>query len=169
MDREFVERYAAWIHIDFLPIGNVDASVVDQELRAFTYRRIRESLLHRFRDDIAADGGVLRAVFAVEINDARLTVLHGVDEESAEWNGAVNQLVDRLFQDDERFVFAAIRRLRSQGRRIAVVLDNTDQLGEAFQERVFLFAQKLAADYLALCVVTLREEKFFAAYRQGKF
>lgn len=168
-ERDFVERYAAWIHIDFLPIGNVDAAVLDRELRAYTYREIRASLERCFHQELSGDGSVVRALFAPEIDEARVTLLHGVAEDSADWNSAVNQLVDRFFHDDEQFVFAAIRRLRNQGRRIAVVLDNTDQLGETFQEKVFLLAQKLSADYSALCVVPLREEKFFAAYRRGIF
>ena len=36
-------------------------------------------------------------------------------------------------------------------------------------QKVFLFSQKLSKDYSALCIVALREEKFFAAYRRGIF
>jgi hypothetical protein len=158
-----------WIHIDFLPIGNVDALVLDQELRDYTYDRIRESLNLHFQQELSGSGAVIRTLFAPEIDQARLTLLHGVDEESAEWNSSVNQLVDRLFRNNEQFVFAAFRHLRNRGRRIAIALDNTDQLGEAFQEKVFLLAQRLSADYSALCIVALREEKFFAAYRRGIF
>ncbi len=49
------------------------------------------------------------------------------------------------------------------------VLDNTDQLGEAFQEAMFLFAQKVSDQFKALTLVSLREERFFAAYRRGVF
>jgi hypothetical protein len=169
VDRDFVDHHTAWIHVDYLPIGNVDPSVLDQELRLYTYKQIRKVVTQRFQADLIGDGAAVRALFDQEISEARLTLLHGVAEDSGVWNSAVNQLVDQLFQDDERFVFAALRRLRGRGRRICVVMDNTDQLGEAFQERVFLFAQKLSSEYLALCIVTLREEKFFAAYRRGIF
>ncbi len=108
-------------------------------------------------------------MFDEEIAQAALTRLYGMNPESGEWQQAVNQLVDEYFHNDERFVYAAVRTLRSRGRRVAVVLDNTDQLGEVFQEHVFLLAQKLSSDYSALCVVVLREEKFFAAYRRGIF
>ena len=168
VEKEFVARYAAWVHIDFLPIGNVDPGELDRELRAYAFAEIRQALRQQFRE-LFEDGTAVRTLFAPEINEAKLTLLHGVAEDSPEWNSTVNGLVDGLFRDDERFTFAAFRALRGRGRRIAVVLDNTDQLGEAFQERVFLLAQKLAADHAALCVVTLREEKFFAAYRRGIF
>lgn len=129
--------------------------------------KIRESLSRNVPQELSATGAAIRTLFAPEIAEAKLTILHGVDEQSAEWNNAVNQLVDRLFRDDERFVFAAFRSLRSRGRRIAIALDNTDQLGEAFQEKVFLFSQRLSSEFSALCIVALREEKFFAAYRRG--
>src|SRR6185503_1834442 len=38
VEKDFVDRYAVWIHIDFLPIGNVDPMHVDSELRRFVYR-----------------------------------------------------------------------------------------------------------------------------------
>ncbi|OFW15475.1 MAG: hypothetical protein A3H29_00535, partial [Acidobacteria bacterium RIFCSPLOWO2_02_FULL_67_21] len=169
VEKEFIERYAAWIHIDFLPIGNVDPQLLDRELRAYTYAKIRAALTAQFGDQIASDGESVRKLFEREIDKARLTLLHNVSENSAEWNAVVNQLVDRLFRDDEQFSLAAVEYLKSRSFRIAIVLDNTDQLGEAFQEKMFLLAQKLSADYSALCVVTLREEKFFAAYRRGIF
>jgi hypothetical protein len=168
-EKEFLDKYAAWIHIDFLPIGNVDQAVLDTELRAYAYARIRETLDRSFGSELSGDGSKVRALFWPEIEDAKRTMLHGVAEDSSEWNRSVNQLVDRLFHDDERFAFASLRHLRRIGRRVAIVLDNTDQLGEVFQEKVFLFAQKLSTDFSALCVVALREEKFFAAYRRGIF
>jgi hypothetical protein len=53
--------------------------------------------------------------------------------------------------------------------RVVLVLDNTDQLGENFQAAVFLLSQRLSKDCAALTIVSLREEKFFAAYRRGIF
>ena len=169
VEKDFVARYAAWVHVDFLPIGNVDPTNLDRELRVYAFAKISTSLKQQFHQTLFKDGTAVRTLFVPEINEAKLTLLHGVAEDSQEWNGTVNELVARLFSDDEQFTLAAFRELRRRGRRIAVVLDNTDQLGEAFQERVFLLAQKLSADHAALCVVTLREEKFFAAYRRGIF
>ena len=169
VEPEFVERYMAWFHIDFLPIGNIDGFDLDRAVRTYVYQRIRQQLdVHR--GEIAADGEHVRQLFAPELAEARLTILFGLAENSSEWHAKTNEIVAKLYESDERFVFAALRYLRQRrGRRIAIVLDNTDQLGEAFQEKVFLLSQKLSADYEAICVVTLREEKFFAAYRRGIF
>lgn len=169
VEKAFVDFYAVWIHIDFLPIGNVDSSLIDTELRGFAYRRMREYLETNFKEELADTGEKVRELFTDEIKQARLTLLHGIEDSSEIWHTAVNKLVDELLRDDERFVLAALRALQRRGRRIAVVLDNTDQLGESFQEKVFLFSQRLSDEHQALCVVTLREEKFFAAYRRGIF
>ena len=169
VDRAFVEVYTVWLHVDFLPIGNVRHTDIDQELRDFVYRRIRTQLEQRFNEQLAGSGAQIRELFKEEIEKATLTRLYGMENNTPKWNRAVNIIVDELYQSDECFVFSALRLLRRGGRRIAVVLDNTDQLGETFQESVFLLAQKLSSDYDALCVVTLREEKFFAAYRRGIF
>jgi hypothetical protein len=74
-----------------------------------------------------------------------------------------------LYQSDETFVAAVLRTLVAQALRPVIVLDNTDQLGELVQERVFLFAQRLSREHHALLIVSLREEKFFAAFRRGIF
>ena len=170
VDREFVEHYTVWIHVDFLPMGDLDAAGMERELRTYVYRIIREQLERQFQLELVGDGDRVRELFDQELHQARLTLLFGVDEQSPAWHSEVNRVVHSLFSDDEKFAFAALRYVRTKrGRRIAIVLDNTDQLGEAFQQQVFLFAQKLSAEYEALCVVTLREEKFFAAYRRGIF
>ena len=77
--------------------------------------------------------------------------------------------MDILYSSDADFVTAVLRSLVRKGLRLVIVLDNTDQLGEQFQERIFLFAQRLSQNHKALCIVTLREERFFAAFRRGIF
>jgi hypothetical protein len=121
-----------------------------------------------YRELIPASGEGIRSLFALEINEARLTSLFGLDEHSEAWQEKVNSLVTRLYESDQAYVEAVLRRL-SDGRRVVLVLDNSDQLGETFQASLFLFAQKLSREHKALCVVALREEKFFAAYRRGIF
>jgi hypothetical protein len=49
------------------------------------------------------------------------------------------------------------------------VLDNSDQLGEDFQESVVLIARKLKETTSAICIVSLRDDKFYAAYYRGVF
>jgi hypothetical protein len=169
VDKTFVDQYTAWFHIDFLSIGAADAGAIESALAAYVYRRAKDQIVARYGADITATGEQIRSLFAPEIDQAKRTLLFGIDEGSVEWNREVNRLTDRLLSDDEKFVFAATRYLRSRGLRIAVVLDNTDQLGEEFQSAVFLLSQKLAKDYNGICIVTLREEKFFAAYRRGIF
>lgn len=163
-----VREFCVWLHIDYLGFGNISVVAVDEELRAFTFKAIRRALADAYRDLIPASGEGIRSLFAAEIQEARLTSLFGLDESSDSWQEKVNSLVARLYESDQAYVEAVLRRL-SDGRRVVLVLDNSDQLGEPFQASLFLFAQKLSRDHKALCVVALREEKFFAAYRRGIF
>ena len=169
VDSNFVSHYTIWLHIDFLPIGNVDPGGLDKELKTYVFREVRKRLETDYKSELLGSAEALRECFAEEIDAAKLTVLHALVPGSAEWHSRVNDLVDELYRDDEKFAFAGLRTLRGRGRRVALILDNTDQLGDQFQETVFLLAQKLSADYSAICVVTLREEKFFAAFRRGIF
>lgn len=169
VETDLVRDRVVWLHVDFLPMGSVDRSELDVHLRSFVYRELRKQLDHTHALELCSDGARLRRLFSDEIEKTRLTLLYNVSDESDLWHSTVNQKVDQLFADDEVYVTAALRFLRRSGRRIAVALDNTDQLGEIFQEAVFLLSQRISAEHEALAVVTLREEKFFAAYRRGIF
>jgi hypothetical protein len=167
--RGFVQQYCVWLHVDFLPAGNLDHANLDAEIRRYTYSKIRERLQTQYPERYPKTGDEVRDLFSDEIQKATLTLLHGISQGSELWTREVNRIVDDLFADDAKVAHALLTRLRKSGLRTVVVFDNTDQLGEIVQERVFLLAQKVAADYAAFCVVALREEKFFAAYRRGIF
>jgi hypothetical protein len=168
-NRSFVEHYCVWLHIDFLSVGNVDPGDVDKEIRAFAFSAIRRQLESSYPSYVPSTGEDVKLLFSDELKKAALTKLYGLNEGEEQWARKVAEILDGLFYDDEKFSFAILKRLRIRGLRIVIVLDNTDQLGEAFQERIFLFAQRLSSEYQVLCIVSLREEKFFAAYRRGIF
>lgn len=101
VEEKLLSHFAVWIHIDFLPIGNVDPSVLDAELRAYAYRQIRAHLEAHFSTELTSSGDALRNCFADEIEAATLTILHKVDRDSEHWNTIVNDLVSKLYQSDE--------------------------------------------------------------------
>jgi hypothetical protein len=165
----FVREYCVWIHVDFLSFGNVDLQALEDELRRFTFRRIREILQTEYAEYCPKTGAEIRGLFRAQIAEAQLTALHNVPEGSPAWEDRVNALVHSLYSDDAAFSGAVLTAAARRGRRVVFVLDNTDQLGERFQESVFLLSQRLAKECNALTIVSLREEKFFAAYRRGLF
>ncbi|MGH0035229.1 MAG: hypothetical protein ACQGVK_09400 [Myxococcota bacterium] len=166
---QFLQEYCVWSHIDFLTFGNVDESTVAASVPSFIYKELRSRLETNYPDWIPSDGEEVRSLFRDELDKARKVKLYGIPEDSTEWNAEVGRLMNDLYESDERFVTAIFKEARRRGLRIVLVLDNTDQQGELFQEQVFLFAQKLSKEHKALCVVTLREERFFAAFRRGIF
>jgi len=165
----FLKEYCAWVHVDFLTFGSVDQREVAGEVRGFVYRALRRKLETDYPQRMPGDGDEVRALFSEQLSEARRVRLYGVPEESTEWNSAVGAIMDELYRSDESFVTAILKQLRRKNLRIVLVLDNTDQQGEIFQEQVFLFAHKLSEMHKALCIVTLREERFFAAFRRGIF
>ncbi len=167
--RGFVENYCIWTHVDFLPFGNIDQNVVDSEVRSFVYRQIRNELVRLYSSNIPSSGSEIRQLFSSELERAERTKLYSIPPDSPEWTKEVNAIVEALYSDDAAFVDALLRKFVTGGLRPVFVLDNTDQLGEQFQERVFLLAQKLSQEHKALSIVALREEKFFAAFRRGIF
>jgi hypothetical protein len=67
-ERDFLERFAVWIHIVLLPIGDVDPALLDQELRAYTYERIVRSTLPV---TVTATDALNLLVARVSIGDSR--------------------------------------------------------------------------------------------------
>lgn len=169
VQRKFVQEWCVWLHIDYLPAGGVARADLSASVSAYTYARLREELNTHYAELLPNSGEELRDLFAAQIDDARRTDLFRVPEDSDDWNLRVNQIVGALFREDGTTVRAMLTRLRARGRRAVLVLDNTDQLGEEFQETVFLLAQRLSVELEAFTIVALREEKFFAAYRRGVF
>lgn len=168
---ELVRQYCVWLHIDYLPIGDVvdDPEVITTQLRTFTYHELRKVIQKEYAELWPKDGETLRAVLAPDIAEARLTHLFGLAEGTPAWVEKENALVAEWLTDEARVVERILQMVALRGLRVVLVLDNTDQQGERFQEAVFLLAQKLADTCKALTVVALREEKFFAAYRRGVF
>jgi hypothetical protein len=165
----FVKEFCIWVHIDFLTIGNVSNGELDFELRKFVYSAIRKEIARLYPAHIPSSGVDIRDLFSEDLHKAELTRLYSIPRESPEWTREANSIVDELYRDDSVFTSALLKRFVVSSLRPVFVLDNTDQLGEAFQERVFLLAQKLSQDHQALLIVALREEKFFAAFRRGIF
>ena len=168
-NRNLVQEYCVWLYLDFRPLGDAPIINFDQDLQSYALRAIREEMARSYPELLPTSGGDVRSLFERQLADARMTLLHGLDPESREWQQVVNELVDRCYRDDAQFVEAILASQRRRGLRIVLVFDNTDQLGEAFQERVFLWSQHAAQQYGALCVVALREERYFAAFRRGIF
>lgn len=166
---ELVKKYCVWIHVDYLAFGNIAEDRLGDQLRQYTYRRMRELLQEEYSSLWPKTGEKLRQVLAPDIQEAALSHLYGLEEGSSEWNSKLNSLMGEWVADDAKVVERTLSSTPKQGLRVVIVLDNTDQLGERFQEAVFLLSQRLSKNCGALTIVALREEKFFAAYRRGIF
>ncbi len=169
VDQAFLKHYCVWVHIDFLTAGNTAPESLDSQIEAFVYKQIRKRIEADYPAKVPQNGQEVRELFVDQVERAKKTRLYGIPEDSPQWAQQLGEIVDALYAEDHAFVTALLKSLVRKGLRLVIVLDNTDQQGEAFQERVFLFAQKLSQEHRALCIVALREERFFAAFRRGIF
>lgn len=166
---DLVERYCAWFHVDYLGAGSLDAGEEAARLRSFTFEAMRAQLRTSQPEVGNPSGETLRKMFRNRIDELERTALFGVARDSDQWRDVTNELMAKLFKDDEAFLSAAVQELGRRGLRAVLVLDNTDQMGETVQAEIFLLAQHLSGRLEALTIVALREEKFFAAFRRGIF
>jgi len=165
----FIRDFCVWLHIDFLEFGSdVDENLAPR-LERYTTERIYAILQREYSSYLPKNGDEMRKLFADEISRLETTLLHGVEKDSTQYRDAVNLRIDELSKDSAAYVNAILQAIKKAGRCIVFVLDNTDQLGEQFQRAVFLYSQKLSDSFRTLSIVSLREEKFFAAFRQGLF
>nr|BFD61659.1 hypothetical protein BdHM001_03400 [Bdellovibrio sp. HM001] len=164
-----VKEYCIWLHVDYLAAGSISEEKLRDQLEEFTYKELRTQLETKYKDFYPANGEELRSLFKNEIESLRMTKLFGVPENSEKWTEIINAEISQLYGNNSLFISRILLNAPHRGRRVVLALDNTDQLGEKFQEQIFLFSQKLSKECRALTIVALREEKFFAAYRSGVF
>ena len=81
IDRGFVKNYCIWVHIDFLPIGNVEESKIDSEVRRFVYQAIRKELTRAYASNIPHSGSEIRQLFSEELERAERTRLGDTEAE----------------------------------------------------------------------------------------
>ncbi len=134
--------------------------------------------------------------FIVDETVAQLLQRHGIDIDDRDFvyavhHGALNRFDRGIFGDlkeidqdtyrRERLAYvrnltsnradhlsAALNHLRATQRRLIVVfLDNIDQRPLEFQERVFLIAEGLAANWPATVFVSLRPDSFYRSRNEG--
>lgn len=163
-----VSQYCAWFHIDFLSMAKPDAGSSDV-IEAFIDKTVRHQVAVKYAAQVPTDGDGLRTLFAEELGQLESTLLFGLSLDSPQRREITNQRVAELFDSDGLFVRAALNKLIALGLRPVYVLDNSDQLGEDFQEKVVLIAGKLKDLSGAICLVSLRDDKFYAAYYRGVF
>jgi GTPase SAR1 family protein len=74
----------------------------------------------------------------------------------------------RLVQNREVHLLTALTHIRSSWRKqVVIFLDNIDQRDYEFQERVFLMAEALAAEWPATVFVSLRPDTFYRSRKEG--
>ena len=139
-----------------------------QELGNFVVDEAERQLRENYNADIS-DRAFVEAVYNAEINRFDKG-LYG-ELKSFDPTGYRRErlrYLAGLVENRESHLLASLNHIRSSWRKqIVIFLDNIDQRDYEFQERIFLMAASLAAEWPATVFVSLRPDTFYRSRREG--
>lgn len=150
-------------YIDFLKHSGLDADVSSHIVEA-----VRRELEQSRSLDLEEDG-LVRAVYNKEINRFRKGVSGALQtDDPAEYRRREIDMLTELLLKPLEHVRRTLEFLRaSRGLNFVIALDNVDQHEISFQDRLFVVAHSLAAEWPATVFLTLRPDTFHQSRRSG--
>jgi hypothetical protein len=145
----------------------VDLLDTPEDKKAIDARLWQELIIQMDVDHVLAGSrDRLLALFEDRFETAKRQDLYGFEEDSLEYNKALNALV-ASWKADAQYVARRLGiYLRGRHKGVVVVLDNTDQY-RAMQEYCFTHAQQIARSLSCLVIISMREERFYASTIRG--
>lgn len=163
VDAKEIFDEAVVLYIDF---GTKPALMRD--LGTFVVEEAESQLRENYRLDIT-DRAFIEAVYTAEI-DRFDQGLYGELKEFDPVGYKRERLhyLAGLVQNREAHLLASLKHVRASWRKqVVIFLDNIDQRDYEFQERIFLMAASLAAEWPATVFVSLRPDTFYRSRREG--
>lgn len=132
-------------------------------------RYIWDLLAEKLDTDRMLNGSIeeLVQLFEYRYDIASKQTLHGLPEDSIEFNTTRNSLIESWKSDKTYCTKELARVIRRNGRTPIVVLDNTDQLRGGLQDLCFLTAHQIAKEIQCIVVISMREERYCRAKSNG--
>jgi len=109
----------------------------------------------------------LLRLFSDRFEIAKKQDLFGLDENSPDYQKALNNLISEWKKDQKYVAIRLVEYLRSIHKGAIVVIDNTDQYGKKLQEHCFSTGHEISASLKCLTIVSMREERFYASSIHG--
>lgn len=150
-------------HIDFLNHSGLDGDVSSHIVEAVRRELARSRSLNLDEDSL------VRAVYNAEINRFKKGV-NGplLEDDPAEYRRREIDMLGLHLESQMEHVRRTLEFLRaSRGLNFVVALDNVDQHDVQFQDRLFLVAHSLAAEWPATVFLALRPDTFHQSRRTG--
>lgn len=138
------------------------------DLNAFVTRRFETVLLEKYGVDIHANAFV-RGVYHFDLERFKEGIYGGLrTTDVAAYAAKEVELLEGKLSQPSAHLRASLEHIsKGRQRQVVVFLDNVDQRDFAFQERVFLIAQGLAAEWPVAVFVALRPDTFYRSRTVG--
>lgn len=163
LDAKEVLEDTVVFHIDFLNHSGLDADVSSHIVEA-----VRRELEVSRSLDIGEDK-LVRAVYNAEINRFKKSVNGPLEsDDPAEFRRREIDMLEGHLNAHMEHVRRTMEFLRaSRGLNFVIALDNVDQHDIEFQDRLFIVAHSLAAEWPATVFLALRPDTFHQSRRSG--
>lgn len=139
-------------------INEVSQSEIDA--KGIIFRRVYEFLEQEFSG--VFDLQYLRKTFSKELKSLKGSSHKEFFElNPSEFIKYEAELLAKLKEDVEGFVYASLKQLTSENNSVILILDNVDRAHEKFQEEMYALCHNIASRTGAKTIITLREFTFF--------
>jgi hypothetical protein len=163
--KEILDNKTIWFSIDFLR-----APLDPQELETFVWRNVLKQLREKYAGASLEERKNLKNIYKADIYTLEETVLRHVKRHTEEYEKILSPFLQRWQEDISEYVPRLLAACKPhRGIKIAIFIDNVDQLSPAYQAQIFLLAQRITGKIGSVTVVALREESYYTATVQKTF
>ena len=112
------------------------------------------------------DRDILKDLFSDRYEVSLRQDLAGLDKDSLDYNKKLNSLLHKWKNDRKYLASKLYSKHKANGKESIVILDNTDQYPN-LQDFCFTIAQEIAAEIGCICIISMREERFYSSNIKG--
>jgi hypothetical protein len=162
--KNVLEQNSLWFSLNFLHPPQL------QELDKFVWESLLVQLREKYGAGTLETRKNIKRIFKEEIEALKLTALHGISENSPQFDNVLSPYLG-LWQTDLSKYVPKLLSLAKPKKGLTVVLffDNVDQLSPEFQKEIFLLAQRITERVKSITIIALREESYYSATVQKVF
>lgn len=143
----------------------IDAPQTSEELSNEIWKRVLHSI---DQDKIREEGrDEILELFSSEFQIYKRQILIGLNDTSEEYQKLVRNFIQTQLGDIKLFSEKLSTRWKTKNKGLIIFLDNMDQLSPDLQDVCFLSAVEIARKLSCLVIISMREERFFAAKSKG--
>jgi hypothetical protein len=143
----------------------IDSPQTTEELSSEIWERVLNNIDHDNLRESSKDE--ILELFAKEFDIYKRQILLGLLETSDEYQKLVREFIKDKLNNTKLFSEKLSTRWKTKNKGLIIFLDNMDQLSPELQDICFLIAVEIAKKLSCLVIISMREERFYAAKTKG--